>query len=162
MDGLEKNIEIKNTINFLIKNDYADLLMSLVNNEIFDASILKNDNFLRLSVQCGSLDCLKILLSNGANASLDESQYLCQAVADNKNDIVRLLLKYGADSKADDNDPLRIAFNTRNYEAAKMLLSHGARLSDKRLFDAANRLRDVTLFNLLGKESAQLKTYGVM
>lgn len=108
-----------------------------------------NEEALKLAVQGGNTDALQMLLSYGAKASVEQSQILCQAVADNKYEVATMLLDAGADACTDDNDPLRIACAVNNAEMVMLLIKHGADAKDNRCASSALRNKNNTIMALL-------------
>lgn len=129
--------QLKRKIEYCAVNNCDESLKILLNG-MLPHEFNRNQDTLKLAVKHNSVNVVDVLLSYGADAKTDDSQLLCQAVADGKDEVAELLIKYGADVETDYNDPLRIALNMRNHRMCKLLIKKGANVNSA--LDAALKL----------------------
>ena len=69
----------------------------------------------------------KLLLENGADASVDNNYPICRTVCHrNQLEIIKLLVQYGADVQARDNYPIHMASANLDYGVMEFFLQNGA------------------------------------
>ena len=121
-----------------IKNNFNEIVLSLLTQYGCDPNIKDNDGYSPLHVACvkGNLAIFQPLVSHGVAL---ESNTLILAIANSWNEVVfALLSEYGCDPNTKDNDgnsPLHVACIKGNFDVIKALISHGA---DQNSLDSGN------------------------
>ncbi|KAF5841707.1 ankyrin repeat-containing domain protein [Dunaliella salina] len=89
---------------------------------------------------CGQVHCIRLLLSWGADAKVQEGEALCLAAAGGHTSSMAALLEAGCAVDAQEGRPLILAASNGHMEAVKALWEAGAKSGPNRAFSMASAL----------------------